>query len=357
MATVSPFKAAKRVGRKLRVAFDGPSGSGKSYTALRLAFALKAADMAKKIAVIDTENESVSLYAGEAPDGEAWDFDVLNLKQFSPQQFTAALKEAVKYGYDCIVVDSLSHAWIGEGGALDQVDKRTTQGGNSFTAWKDITPMQREMVDTIIRLPAHVIATMRSKTEYVMEEQTNRDGKKVMVPRKIGMAPVQRDGLEYEFDLYGSLDWSNFLRVSKSRCSVLQGKTCERPGPVFWQPLFDWMAGAAPSEVADASTPAVKSALEETVKETVARWKSAIEETKDESELKSVSDQLAAAEECKRLADADKSPVRDAYRKQLKKHKDAAAIEAAALAAKATAPSTNGEHATAAATAVTAATA
>ena len=114
------------------------------------------------------------------------------------------------------------------------------KGGNSFTAWKDITPLQREMVNTIVNAPAHVIATMRSKTEYVIEE----DAKGKKVPRKIGMAPVQRDGMEYEFDLYGSLDQSGQFRISKSRCPAMTGATTFKPGFPFWSPLFDWMQSA-----------------------------------------------------------------------------------------------------------------
>lgn len=239
---MSLFQQARRANRRLRVAFDGPSGSGKSYSGLRLAFAMLKAGLCSKICAIDTENDSLSLYAGESPDGEPWQFDVLNLKQFSPKQFTYSINEAVKAGYDCIFLDSLSHAWVGEGGALDQVDKKKS-GGNSFTAWADITPMQREMVDTIIRCPAHVIATMRSKTEWVIEDGVNKSGQTVKVPRKLGMAPVQRDGLEYEFDVYGTLDWTHQLRITKSRCSPMQDQTADKPGPQFWAPLFDWLRG------------------------------------------------------------------------------------------------------------------
>lgn len=284
------FKAAKRQSRKLRAALDGPSGAGKTFSALRLAMALKAAKMATRIAVIDTENESASLYEGESPDGEPWTFDVMCLKQFSPTQYTWAMKEAVKAGYDCIVIDSLSHAWIGEGGALDMVDQKSSGGGNSFAAWKDITPLQREMVDTIIRLPAHVIVTMRSKTEYVIVEETNKAGKTVKVPKKIGLAPVQRDGLEYEFDLYGCLDHTNQIRISKTRCSSMNGRTTDKPGPAFWQPLFDWMNGAAP--VAPAFESPTPSPGEETQVQTYERLGNVIESAATLDELKAAGESL-----------------------------------------------------------------
>lgn len=234
---MSVFTKAVRSRRKLRAAFDGPPGSGKTYTALRLAFSLVAADMAKRVAIIDTENESASLYAGEAPDGMLWEFDTLNLKKFGPDDFTHAINTAAKEGYDAIVVDSLSHAWVGEGGALDLVDSK---GGNKFTAWKDVTPMHRRMVDTLTRSPAHIITTMRSKVEYVIEEDQN--GRKV--PVKKGMAPIQRDGMEYEMDLFGSCDWSHQIRISKTRCSMMDGATTVKAGPAFWAPLFDWLKAA-----------------------------------------------------------------------------------------------------------------
>ena len=238
---MSLFTKAKRSSRKLKAAFDGVSGAGKTFSALRLAFSMVKAGMASRVAVIDTENESASLYEGESPDGVPFDFDTLNLKRFGPQDFIDALKAAFAEKYDCVIVDSLSHAWVGKGGALDLVDaKADASRGNSFAAWKDITPLQRQMVDCITNAPAHVICTMRSKVEYVIEE--NERGKKM--PRKIGMAPVQRDGLEYEFDIYGTLDGSGQLRITKSRCPVLTGGTAMHPGAGFWSPLFEWMQSA-----------------------------------------------------------------------------------------------------------------
>ncbi len=238
------FQKAVRSQARVRAAIDGPSGSGKTFSALRLAFALKAAGMGSKVAVIDTENNSASLYAGEAPDGERWDFDVMNLSQYSPDKFTDAINAAVREKYDIVVVDSLTHAWQGAGGALDLVDQK---GGNKFAGWKDVTPMHRKMVDTIIRSPAHVIVTMRSKMEHVMVKD---DRGNVVEIKKVGMAPIQRDGMEYEFTIYGSMDWSHQIKISKSRCSGMQDATAVKPGPDFWAPLFDWLKSAAPSDPA-----------------------------------------------------------------------------------------------------------
>lgn len=250
VSTMAGFVKAVRSQRKFRAAFDGPAGAGKTYTALRLAFSLIRAGMAKRLAVIDTENNSASLYAGENPDGDQWLFDTMPLTKFGPDNFTNGLNLAVKEGYDVVLIDSLSHAWIGAGGALDLVDQK---GGNKFTAWKDITPMQRRMMDTMIQSPAHVLVTMRSKTEYVLEEDAN--GKKV--PKKIGMAPQQRDGMEFEFDVYSSIDATGQLKVTKTRCSALHNATTMHAGPAFWQPAFDWLNSAATApEMATKTEPA-----------------------------------------------------------------------------------------------------
>lgn len=258
---MSKFTRAVRSQRKVHAAIDGPSGAGKTFTALDLAFALVDAGMATRVAAIDTEHNSASLYAGEAPHGRKWEFDTLNLTSFKPDNFSDSINLAVKEGYDVIVIDSLSHAWVGEGGALDIVDNK---GGNKFTAWKDVTPMHRRMIDTIIRCPAHIIATMRSKTEYVLEDDVDRNGKAIKVPRKIGVAPVQRDGMEYEFDLYASMDWSHQIKVSKSRCPRMQDATTVKPGPGFWAPLFDWLKSA------DATAPQPQPQVETSPTPTVA---------------------------------------------------------------------------------------
>jgi hypothetical protein len=235
------FRKAARTQRKIRVAVDGISGSGKTFSMLRLAFALKSAGLAKSVAVIDTENGGSEAYAGESPDGVPWEFDVLCLQQHSPTDYVAAMKSAFDAGYDCVVIDSLSHAWAGAGGALEIVDKK----GGGFNAWKDVTPLHRRLIESIVNAPAHMLCTMRSKADYIVER--NEQGKSV--PRKVGMAPVQREGMEYEFDLYGSIEAdTHMLKITKSRCSSMQGVTGAKPGGAFWQPLVDWLLGAAPHD-------------------------------------------------------------------------------------------------------------
>lgn len=229
------FKRATRQQSKLRLALIGVSGSGKTWTALTLAKYL-----GKRIAVIDSENGSASLYAGDAAD-----FDVLCLDTFAPRTYVAAIHAAEQAGYDVIIIDSLSHAWMGKDGALEMVDKaaKRSRSGNSFTAWRDVTPEHNALVDAMVRCQTHLIVTMRSKTEYVVQDGPN--GKKT--PEKIGMAPVQRDGLEYEFTLVGEMDLGHNLVVSKSRCSALDSAVVNRPGKDMADTLTKWLNEGAPA--------------------------------------------------------------------------------------------------------------
>jgi hypothetical protein len=217
-----------------------------SYTGLRFAFTLATQLGNGRVAGIDSEHESMRKYTGDSPDGIPFEFDVLELKNNAPTAYTEAIVEAGREGYDVILVDSLSHAWVGEGGALELKDK----AGQSQTAWKDITPMHNRMIESILKSPAHVICTMRSKTDWVYDEVVDeRTGRKKTVPRKVGLAPVQRPGMEYEFDLYGSMDWSHILTISKSRCTALQDQTSVKPGAEFLAPLIAWLdAGVEPTK-------------------------------------------------------------------------------------------------------------
>jgi len=228
----SRFQDATRERIKLRMAIDGPSGSGKTLSALRFAMEL-AAEGSGRVAVIDSESGSARKYINEAWDGRAIRFAVDELQSFSPSEYEQAIVEAGQEGFDVIVIDSLSHAWDG---ALELVDKKGGSG-NKFTAWKDVTPLHRRMIDAILTSPAHVIATMRSKTEYILEPDSN--GK--MVPRKVGLSPVQRAGMEYEFDVGLSMDWSHIGTVTKTRCPTIDGKSAVKPGAGFMRPIIDWL--------------------------------------------------------------------------------------------------------------------
>lgn len=222
------FAPATRSAAKARIALAGPSGSGKTYTGLSLACRL-----ADQVAVVDTERGSASKYVGL----NGWSFDTFAPNSFSPQSLTEALAVAAGAGYGCIVVDSLSHYWMGVDGMLEQVDRRA-KGGNNFSGWKEARPDERRMIDALVSYPGHIIVTLRVKTEYVIEQ--NDRGKSV--PRKVGLRPEQREGIEYEFDVIGDLDLDNTLSVSKTRIPMLHGAVILKPGPELGETIRDWLA-------------------------------------------------------------------------------------------------------------------
>lgn len=230
------FRQATKQQSKLRMTIDGPAGSGKTFTALRFAHALTA-HYGGKIALVDTERGSASKYVGESPDGTPFAFDVLELLTFGPDKYTEAVVAAGRAGYSVLVIDSLSHAWEGKEGALEKV------GGN-VTNWKNVTPLHQRMVDSILQSPCHVITTMRSRMEHVIDKD---DDGKVTGVRKLGMAPIQRPGMEYEFDLVCDVDWLHILSVSKSRCPAVDGMKIEKPGAEFMRPVIEWLTAGSPA--------------------------------------------------------------------------------------------------------------
>ena len=202
------FNKAQRKKAKLRLGITGPAGSGKTFGALLVAFGLGG-----KIALIDTENGSGDLYS------TLGDYDIGYITApYTVDKYLQAIHEAESAGYDIIIIDSLSHAWSGEGGLLDQQSRitATSKSGNSYAAWRQITPMHNKLIDTMLSSPAHIIATMRSKTEYVQTE--NERGYKEI--RKVGLAPVQREGMDYEFGVVFDLGVNHLASVSKDRTGI-----------------------------------------------------------------------------------------------------------------------------------------
>lgn len=229
---MSMFKKAVKSQAKLRLGIYGPSGSGKTYTSLQIASAL-----GSPVAVIDTENATASKYS------DVYGFDCLNLIDCSPKNFIAAIKDAEK-DYPTIVIDSLSHAWVGENGALQQVEKETLRSGNSFSSWKNVTPQVDALRDAIIRCKADIICTFRSKNSTVLE--TNDKGKKV--PRIVGLEPVYKDKIEYEFDVFARLDESGNFIVQKTRAPKLIDGVFNRDGVAVAKLLREWLNTGAPIE-------------------------------------------------------------------------------------------------------------
>jgi hypothetical protein len=226
------FQKAVKTESKMRVAIMGPSGAGKTYTALNIAKHMPNA----RIALVDTEHGSASKYA------DIFDFDVMELQPpYHPDRFGEAIRDAAKAGYTVIILDSMTHAWSGTGGMLDLVDQIGKRiGGNSFAAWKDATPIQNRLIESIVGAPIHVIATMRSKQDYAQE----KDDRGKTVVKKVGMAAQQREGFEYEFDVVIDLDIDHNGIITKSRAPVLADKVIAKPGREVADMLTEWLKGA-----------------------------------------------------------------------------------------------------------------
>ena len=230
------FQRAQRKAAKLRLALCGVSGSGKTYSAL-----LIAKGMGGRIAMIDTENGSGQLYSD---DPKMPPYDAIELSApYSPQRYIERIKAAETAGYDILIIDSLSHAWAGEGGILDIHDKvtKSSRSQNSFNAWKDVTPQHNKLVETIVSSNLHIIVTMRSKPFHVVVE--NERGKSA--PVKVGLAPIQREGIEYEFTV--ALDLSvegHIASASKDRTSLFDGQPF-KPQEETGKKMMQWLNSGA----------------------------------------------------------------------------------------------------------------
>lgn len=230
------IRRAERRRAKGRVGIDGPAGAGKTHGALLFAAGLAPEG---RIVVIDTEHGSAEMEAGK-PGIPAFDVCPLTAP-YSPKRYVEAIHACEAAGYAVIVVDSLSHAWTGSGGALDQVD-RIAGSGNRFTAWRDVTPQHNALVDAILQSPAHVIVTMRTKMEYALE--TDGNGKTKV--RKLGMAPIQREGMEYEFSVVFDVDQERHLaKATKDRTSLFDGQPPELLTPAHGAKFREWMESGA----------------------------------------------------------------------------------------------------------------
>lgn len=202
------FQKAERKKSKLRLALTGPSGSGKTYGAL-----LTAKGIGGRIAVIDTEKGSASLYS------DIVDFDVLELSApYTPERYRQAVQLAVNNGFDVIIIDSITHEWSGAGGCLELNDEiaKAKFKGNTWSAWSETKARHRALIDDLLACPAHIIVTMRSKTETAQAEVNGR--KQV---QKLGMKAEQNDGIEYEFTtVLDLIHDGNFAQPSKDRTGL-----------------------------------------------------------------------------------------------------------------------------------------
>lgn len=248
---MSGFQRAERKKVKIKIGIAAPSGAGKTYSALLIArgLATKPDGTIGKIALVDTENDSASLYAGSAGIPE---FDTLPLKPpYLTKKYVEAIALAAKEGYEVLVIDSGSHQWQGEGGIMDRMDKEKLANPklNSYTLWAKFTPEHELFKSTIVNAPIHIIITLRAKQEYVLD----KDEKGRTTPRKTGMAPVQRDQFEYELSCVFDMSMEHYATVSKDRTGLFDG-SCFQPSVGTGTTLLEWLAtGKEPAPIPAAS--------------------------------------------------------------------------------------------------------
>lgn len=201
---MSKLRISSKKRAKIKMALEGPSGSGKTYSALLLAYGIT--QDWSKIAVIDSENCSADLYAGLGG------YYVLPLEEYSPEQYIEAINECETAGMEVIIIDSISQSWD------YLLDYHASLLGNSFTNWAKVTPRQNAMMQRILSCNAHVICTMRTKQDYVLNDKNGKQ-----IPEKVGLKACMRDGVEYEFTLVLDIDITHKVKASKDRTGLFMG--------------------------------------------------------------------------------------------------------------------------------------
>jgi len=221
---MNKFAKATKKQSKLRLALFAPAGAGKTFTALRIS-----SGMGGKIALIDTERGSASKYS------DRFDFDVAELEKPTIENYVELIQGAAGQ-YDVLIIDSMSHGWHE---LLNEVERiaRAKFKGNTWSAWSEGTPKQKLLVNTILQFPGHVIATMRTKTEWQVTDGNN--GK--IKPVRIGLAPEQGKGIEYEFDMLMEISVDHVAQVIKDRTGKYQDKIIEKPGEELGKELIQWL--------------------------------------------------------------------------------------------------------------------
>jgi hypothetical protein len=253
MTGILELKKAQRSNAFLKLGLSGASGSGKTLGALLVAYGLMKQRYSNesdafrwgKIAIIDTENGSGELYVGSEVAGiKVGEYNAITLKApFEADKYTQAIQLCEDNGLEVCIIDSTTHLWNGEGGLLQQQNDAAKRSGNSYTAWRDITPQHNKFVDKMLQAPLHIIATMRAKQEYVQEK--SQEGKTTV--RKLGMEPEQRKGMEYEFTTFLEINAEHEAFGAKDRTSIFDQKTFVIT-PKVGQTLMEWLSGGITTE-------------------------------------------------------------------------------------------------------------
>ena len=246
------FGKARREQVKIRVSISGPAGAGKTMSSLLLAYGLvkaenpnaSEAEIWDKICIIDTECGSGSLYVGQQVGTTTiGEYNTIPLvAPFEPAVFVDAIHMAEEHGMSVIIIDSLSHAWAGAGGALDQQGKIADRSGNSWSAWRTVTPQHNRLVDAMLQSTAHIVACMRAKMEY--QQVVGSDGKKQI--KAMGMGVVMKEGIEYEFGVSFMLDYNHVANATKDRTGMFDGKLFTID-PSTGAMIHNWLASAKPA--------------------------------------------------------------------------------------------------------------
>jgi hypothetical protein len=228
-------RRAVRTRTPLKIALTGPSGSGKTYSALQIARGI-----GDRVVMIDTEAGSGSLYA------HLYDYDVVDIDApFQPTKCVDAVTELAPQ-YDVIIIDSISPFWNGRGGILEmkEVIAQSSPSQNGWAAWAKVTPIYNNFLRSLIEAPVHIIVTMRSKTQWVVESGTGDRTR----PVKVGTEPVAREGIEYEFTTVFSLDQSHNAMATKDRMAIFDNQIFV-PGPATGRTMIEWVNGATSAPV------------------------------------------------------------------------------------------------------------
>jgi hypothetical protein len=252
----------------LRAGLCGPTGSGKTKTGLILGTRMVERLGVGPLFVIDSENKSALRYAYSPRSRQGYRFKHVPMPEddYSPAAYMAALDYCESQGAGVILIDSLSHAWNGINGVLEQVDQVTdrSRSKSSFSeGWKTMTPVHNRLIQRMLGSSAHILFTLRAKVDWVVQE--NERGKKE--PVKVGLAPIQREGVDYEPDLFFDMTVpDNALIVSKSRCDrIAPGEVIRRPGVEFADVIIEWIEDSDPPSGARTLGEAVNQAVAEGV--------------------------------------------------------------------------------------------
>lgn len=217
------LRKSERKRAKIKLALQGSAGSGKTYSSLLLAKGLTNGDFSK-VAIIDSENGSSDLYA------HLGDYNVLSLSPpFTPEKYVEAIEVCEKANMDVIVIDSLSHCWE------YLLDYHSKMAGNSFTNWAKIKPLEKVFLNKILQSPTHIIATMRTKQDYVLQQKNGK-----FIPEKVGLKSISRDGTDYEFTLVFDVDIKHFATSSKDRTGLFMGKPEFTINSATGKKILDW---------------------------------------------------------------------------------------------------------------------